>query len=200
VIEPVPVDGSADFAPIRLRVLFVGGSIQACFGTLWLVRSALAVGGAAGALGVLAGFGLGGALLALGLLGRRRVASWPSGSRTGAETAVLGATCAQLVASVALPSAVALGGYADLVVPSALLTAGPLLIWIGARFDIFIYRIVGAVLVLGPIAAALTLHGETMATTVGLAGAGLLLAAAGLGFAQAFAKLRAEGSPAPAGQ
>jgi hypothetical protein len=81
-----------------------------------------------------------------------------------------------------VPTAVAAVGYPDLVVPSAILTVGPLLIWIDHEVDIPLYRLAGWTLTVGLIGMSVALRGDALATVAGLFGGALLLLTAGLGF------------------
>ena len=167
----------------RQRVLRVGGTIQGCFGTLWLARSALVSNPAFGLIAAVGVVLIGSGVVGYGLIVQRgRRPEGPSAPWSRHGTVVWIATCVQLAASILVPTAVAAVGYPDLVVPSAILTVGPLLIWIDHEVDIPLYRLAGWTLTVGLIGMSVALRGDALATVAGLFGGALLLLTAGLGF------------------
>jgi hypothetical protein len=168
-----------------IRVLRIGGLIQACFAGFWLVRGSLAIGGLVAT--VLAGALLTTSLAAIvyGVKATSGLAPRPH-DREGAriERQVTIASILQLVASFAAPFAVIVLGQPDLVVPSIAVTIGPLLLWLNHRLDIPRYRVAGWALTGAPALLALLLSGSALSAVVGISAGALLLATAVIGFRQ----------------
>jgi hypothetical protein len=166
-----------------LRVLRIGGVIQACFAAFWLVRGSLAIGGLGGT--VLAAALLAAALAALvyGLWATTGLTPRPRGSDAARlERGVTIASVIQLVASFAAPFIVIGLGHPDLVVPSIAITIGPLLLYLGYRLVIPRYRLAGWALTLSPVVCALVISGSALSAIVGLGAGALLFATAIAGF------------------
>jgi hypothetical protein len=166
-----------------LRVLRIGGVIQACFAAFWLVRGSLAIGGLGGT--ALAAALLVAALAALvyGLWATAGLTPRPRGSDAARlERGVTIASVIQLVASFAAPFIVIALGHSDLVVPSIAITIGPLLLYLGYRLSISRYRLAGWTLTLSPVVCALVISGSALSAIVGLGAGALLFATAIAGF------------------
>jgi hypothetical protein len=166
-----------------LRVLRIGGVIQACFAAFWLVRGGLALGGLGGT--ALAAVLLAAALAAVvyGLWATAGLTPRPLGTDAARlERGVTIASVIQLVASFAAPFLVITLGHADLVVPSIAITIGPLLLYLGYRLAIPRYRLTGWALTLSPVVCALVISGSALSAIVGLGAGALLFATAVAGF------------------
>jgi hypothetical protein len=165
------------------RVRRIGGFIQAAFATFWLIRGGLAVGGSAGlvlaaALGVVSA-----AAVAYGVRVTAGTAPRPTGDEAGRiERAVTYATVIQLAASFAAPALAIAVGHSEWVLPSIAITIGPLLLWLDHRVDIPRDRVVGWILIIGPVLLAVTLSGTALVVTTGIAAGALLLGTAVAGF------------------
>jgi hypothetical protein len=167
----------------RRRVARVGSLIQLAFAALWLVRGILATGWpgqvpiaitlAAGAVAV----GIWGAVTTRGLAPRPR---GPQARRLGRAITI--ATVIQLAASCALPVIVSAAGRADLTVSTVAVTIGLLLLWLRARLATPGHLIAGILLIAVPGALALTLTGNALTATAGLATAAILVGSAITGF------------------
>jgi hypothetical protein len=167
----------------RRRVARVGSMIQLAFAALWLVRGILATGWpgqvpiaitlAAGAVAV----GIWGAVTTRGLAPRPR---GPEARRLGRAITI--ATVIQLAASCALPVIVSAAGRADLTVSTVAVTIGLLLLWLRARLATPGHLIAGILLIAVPGALALTLTGNALTATAGLATAAILVGSAITGF------------------
>ena len=165
------------------RVRRVGGLIQLAFATFWLVRGSLAIHGPVGA--VLAGClaALAATVLTYGLRATAGTAPRPTGpAARKLERAITIATIIQLVASFAAPAIVIAAGRSDWVLPSIAVTIGPLLLWLDHRVDVRRYRLVGWVLIAGPLLLAATLSGTALTATTGIGSGLLLLGSAAAGF------------------
>jgi hypothetical protein len=166
-----------------LRVRRVGGFIQAGFAGFWLIRGGLALGGSAGlilaavfAIAAIAAFGYGVRVTA-------GTAPRPHGAAARRiERSVTVATIVQLVASFVAPALVIAIGHPEWVLPSIAITIGPLLLWLDHRLGIPRLRLVGAILIIGPVLLALTLSGTALVVTTGIAAGTLLLVTAVAGF------------------
>jgi hypothetical protein len=165
------------------RVRRIGGFIQTAFAALWLVRASLTIGGAAGNALVAASAAAVIGLLAYGVRVTAGTAPRPHGpqaSRIGRSVTV--ATVAELAAAFALPVAVTAAGHPDWVLPSIVITIGPLLLWLDHLVHIRRYRLVGGALTAGPVILAATLSGPAVAVATGIAAGVLLLGTAAAGF------------------
>jgi hypothetical protein len=157
------------------RVRKVGGYIQLAFAALWLVRGSTNIAGVTGTVLAVAGA----CLSAAGLVYAMRVSTDVGGRPTGPEAkgierSVTAATLVELVASVALPFLVIAAGHSDWVLPSIVITIGPLLLWLDHLVDIPRLRPVGWTLTVAPFLLVAVLAGDALAAATGL-GAGLLL-------------------------
>jgi hypothetical protein len=137
-----------------LRVLRIGGVIQACFAAFWLVRGGLAIGGLGGTALAAVLLATAPAALVYGLWATAGLTPRPRGTDAARlERGVTIASVIQLVASFAAPFLVIMLGHSDLVVPSIVVTIGPLLLYLGYRLSIPRYRLAllgGACMALSP--------------------------------------------------
>ena len=92
------------------------------------------------------------------------------------------ATVIELVAAFVLPVVVIAAGHSDWVLPSIVITIGPLLLWLDHLVHIPRYRPVGWALIAGPVILVATMSGSALAVTTGLAAGVVLLGTAAAGF------------------
>ena len=92
------------------------------------------------------------------------------------------ATVIELVAAFVLPVVVIAAGRSDWVLPSIVITIGPLLLWLDHLVHIPRYRPVGWALIAGPVILVATMSGSALAVTTGLAAGVVLLGTAAAGF------------------
>ena len=107
------------------------------------------------------------------------------------------ATILELAAALILPVIVIAIGRSDWVLPSIVITIGPLLLYLDHLVDIPRYRVVGWVLTAGPVILIATLSGSALAVTTGIAAGVLLLGTATAGFHD-LANIRPARPPRPA--
>jgi hypothetical protein len=165
------------------RVRRIGGLIQAAFAAFWLARASLAIGGHAGDI-LLAASGV--AVIAV-FTYAIRVTAGTAPRPTGAEArrierSVTVATVIELVAAFVLPVIVIAAGHSDWVLPSIVITIGPLLLWLDHLVHIPRYRVVGWALTAGPVILVATMSGSALAVTTGIAAGVVLLGTAAAGF------------------
>jgi hypothetical protein len=165
------------------RVRRIGGLIQTAFAALWLIRASLATGGRAGdaliAVSAVAVIGV----LIYAIKTTAGTAPRPAGPQARRiERSVTAATVIELAAAFILPVVVAAAGHADWVLPSIVITIGPLLLWLDHLVGIPRYRLVGWALIAGPLILAATMSGLALAVTTGIAAGVLLLGTAAAGF------------------
>jgi hypothetical protein len=180
------------------RVRRIGGFIQTAFAALWLARASLAIGGRAGDVLVAAS-----AVAVTGVLGYAIKATagtaprphGPQASRI--ERSVTVATVIELAAAFVLHVVVIAAGHPGWVLPSIVITIGPLLLWLDHLVHIPRYRLAGWALTAGPVILAATMSGPALAVTTGIAAGVLLLGTAAAGF-QDLAALRPARPPRPA--
>ena len=165
------------------RVRRIGGFIQAAFAAFWLARASLAIGGRAGDVLI--------AVSGLAVIGvfcyafkvTAGTAPRPAGPQARRiERSVTVATVIELVAAFVLPVVVIAAGHPDWVLPSIVITIGPLLLWLDHLVHIPRYRVVGWALTAGPVILAATMSGSALAVTTGLAAGVVLLGTAAAGF------------------
>jgi len=96
-----------------------------------------------------------------------------------------------------LPVVVIAAGHSDWVLPSIVITIGPLLLWLDHLVHIRRYRPVGWALIAGPVILVATMSGSALAVTTGIAAGVLLLGTAAAGFHD-LAGLRPARPPGPA--
>jgi hypothetical protein len=194
---PGPADPAADAAELTpaaawsRRVRRVGGFIQTAFAAFWLARASLAVGGrAADALIAASAVAVAG-VVAYAITATPGTAPRPRGpeaDRLGRRVTV--ATVIQLAASFVAPVVVSAAGHSSWVLPSIVVTIGPLLLWLGRAVDIRRLRLVGWAMIAGPVILVATVSGPALAVTTGFAAGALLLGTAAAGFRD-LASLRA---------
>jgi hypothetical protein len=181
------------------RVRRIGGFIQTAFAAFWLARASQAVGGRTGeALIVASGVAVIG-VLAYAITVTAGTAPRPTGreaSRIGRSVTL--ATVIQLAASFVLPVIVTAVGHPGWVLPSIVITIGPLLLWLDHVAGIPRLRLVGWAMIAGPVILVATMSGPALPVTTGIAAGVLLLGTAAAGFHD-LAHLRAAGPPDPAG-
>jgi hypothetical protein len=98
------------------------------------------------------------------------------------ERSVTVATVIELVAAVVLPVIVIAAGHSDWVLPSVVITIGPLLLYLDHLVHIPRYRPVGWALTAGPVILVATMSGSSLAVTTGIAAGVILLGTAAAGF------------------
>jgi hypothetical protein len=205
--KPIPsttkpgVANTADLTPVAAwsrRVRRIGGFIQAAFAAFWLARASLAIGGGAGDVLIVAS-----AVAVIGVFtyaikvtaGTAPRPAGPAARRI--ERLVTIATVIELAAAFVLPVIVISIGHSDWVLPSIVITIGPLLLYLDHLVHIPRYRIVGWALTAGPVILVATMSGKSLAVTTGLAAGVVLLGTAAAGFHD-LAAIRRASRPAPA--
>jgi hypothetical protein len=202
-VTPTPTAmNAADLTPTAAwsrRVRRIGGFIQAAFAALWLARASLAIGGPPGdvllavsAVAVIGVFAYASKVTA----GTAPRPAGPAARRI--ERAVTIATVIELAAAFVLPVIVIAAGRSDWVLPSIVITIGPLLLYLDHLVHIPRYRIVGWALTAGPVILVATMSGSSLAVTTGLAAGVVLLGTAAAGFHD-LARLRPARASSPAG-
>jgi hypothetical protein len=161
----------------------IGGFIQAAFAAFWLVRASLAIGGTLGdvllAVSAVAVIGV----FAYALRVTAGTAPRPTGPQARRiERLVTLATVIELIAAFVLPVVVIATGRSDWVLPSIVITIGPLLLYLDHLVHIPRYRVVGWVLTAGPVILVATMSGSALAITTGIAAGIILLGTATAGF------------------
>jgi hypothetical protein len=197
---PAPAD-AAGLTPVAAwsrRVRRIGGLIQAAFAAFWLARASLAIGGPAGdvllAVSAVAVIGV----FAYAIKVTAGTAPRPAGpAARRIERLVTIATVIELAAAFVLPVIVIGIGHSDWVLPSIVITIGPLLLYLDHLVHIPRYRIVGWALTAGPVILVATMSGKSLAVTTGLAAGVVLLGTAAAGFHD-LAAIRRASRPAPA--
>lgn len=178
------------------RVRRIGGFIQAAFAALWLVRASLAIGGPAGDVLIAASAAAVIGTYAYAIRVTAGVAPRPSGPEARRiERSVTVATVVELVAAFVLPAVVTAAGRPGWVLPSIVITIGPLLLWLDHEVSIPRLRLVGWALTVGPVVLVATLSGPALAITTGIAAGVLLLGTALAGFRD-LARIRSAGRQA----
>jgi hypothetical protein len=181
------------------RVRRIGGFIQAAFAAFWLARASLAIGGPAGDILIAAsGIAVIG-VFAYAIKVTAGTAPRPAGpAARRIERLVTLATIIELAAAFVLPVIVIAAGRSDWVLPSIVITIGPLLLYLDHLVHIPRYRIVGWALTAGPVILVATMSGSSLAVTTGLAAGVVLLGTAAAGFHD-LARLRPARASSPAG-
>ena len=181
------------------RVRRIGGLIQAAFAAFWLVRASLAIGGRAeDVLIAVAGVAVIG-VFTYAIKVTAGTAPRPAGPEARRiERRVTIATILELVAAFVLPVIVIAAGHSDWVLPSIVITIGPLLLYLDRLVRIPRYRIVGWALTAGPVILVATMSGKSLAVTTGIAAGVVLLGTAAAGFHD-LAHLRPAPAPSPGG-
>jgi hypothetical protein len=181
------------------RVRRIGGFIQAAFAAFWLIRASLAIGGRAeDVLIAVSGVAVTGVFCyAIRVTaGAAPRPTGPDGRRI--ERLVTLATIIELVAAFVLPVIVIAAGRSDWVLPSIVITIGPLLLYLDHLVHIPRYRIVGWALTAGPVILIAAMSGKSLAVTTGFAAGAVLLGTAAAGFRD-LARLRPVRAASPAG-
>ena len=191
---------AADLTPAAAwsrRVRRVGGFIQAAFAALWLARASLAIGGRAeDVLIAVSGVAVIG-VFSYAIRVTAGTAPRPAGPEARRiERSVTVATIIELVAASCCPSSSSRPD-SDWVLPSVVITIGPLLLWLDHLVHIPRYRPVGWALTAGPVILVATMSGSALAVTTGIAAGVILLGTAAVGFHD-LAGLRPARSPGPA--
>ena len=176
----------------------IGGFIQAAFAAFWLIRASLAIGGPAGdvllAVSAVAVIGV----FAYAIRVTAGTAPRPAGPEARRiERLVTLATIIELAAAFVLPVIVIAAGHSDWVLPSIVITIGPLLLYLDHLVHIPRYRVVGWALTAGPVILVATMSGSALAVTTGIAAGVLLLGTAAAGFHD-LAGIRLARPPGPA--
>ena len=165
------------------RVRRIGGFIQTAFAAFWLIRASLTIGGRAGDVLIAAS---GAAVIGVVTYAIKNTAgtaprpSGPEASRIGRSVTV--ATVIQLAATFVLPVIIIAAGHPDWVLPSIVITIGPLLLWLDHVVGIPRLRPVGWAMIAGPVILGATMSDPALAATTGLAAGVLLLGTAAAGF------------------
>jgi hypothetical protein len=199
---PLAPAGAADLTPTvawSRRVRRIGGLIQAAFAAFWLVRASLAIGGRAeDILIAVSGVAVIG-VFSYAIKVTAGTAPRPAGPEARRiERLVTLATIIELVAAFVLPVIVIAAGHSDWVLPSIVITIGPLLLYLDHLVHIPRYRIVGWALTAGPVILVATMSGKSLAVTTGIAAGVVLLGTAAAGFHD-LAHLRPARASSPAG-
>ena len=183
--EPTAVN-AAELPPAvawSRRVRRIGGFIQTAFAAFWLARASQAVGGRAGDTLITAS-----AVAVIGVLAYAiRVTAGTAPRPVGPQARRIGrsvtaATVIQLAASFVLPVIVTAASHPGWVLPSIVVTIGPLLLWLDHVVGIPRLRPVGWAMIAGPVILAATMSGPALAVTTGIAAGVLLLGTAAAGF------------------
>ena len=156
---------------------------RSAFAAFWLGRASLAIGGRAGdvLLAVSAAAVIGVFFYAIKVTAG--MAPRPAGPEARRiERSVTVATVIELVAAFVLPVVVIAAGHSDWVLPSIVITIGPLLLWLDHLVHIPRYRPVGWALLIGPVILVATMSGSALAVTTGIAAGVVLLGTAAAGF------------------
>src|SRR6201987_4350864 len=195
------ITSTADLTPTvawSRRVRRVGGLIQAAFAAFWLLRGSLVIGGRA-ADGLIAVLGV--SVIGVFSYAIRATAGTAARPRSPEakriERAVTVATVIEFAAAFALPVIVIAAGHSDWVLPSIVITIGPLLLYLDHLVHIPRYRLVGWGRPAGPVVLVATMSGSALEVTTGIAAGVLLLATAAAGFHD-LAGIRRSSSPGPA--
>ena len=205
--QPIPITTSpngvrtSELTPAEAwsrRVRRIGGLIQAAFAAFWLARASLAIGGRTGDV-LIAASGI--AVIAVFTYAIRATAGTaprPSGPQARRiERLVTIATIVELAAAFVLPVIVIASGRSDWVLPSIVITIGPLLLYLDHLVHIPRYRVIGWALTTGPVILAATMSGSALAVTTGIAAGVVLLGTAAAGFRD-LARIRPARSTGPA--
>jgi hypothetical protein len=176
----------ADLTPAAAwsrRVRRIGGFIQTAFAALWLLHASLAIGGRAGDVLIATSGAATIGVCAYAIWATAGTAPRPVGPQARRiERSATVATVIQLAVAFVLPVVVTAAGHPGWVLPSIVITIGPLLLWLDHLVDIPRYRLVGWALIAGPVVLVTTLPGSALAVTTGIAAGVLLLGTAATGF------------------
>jgi hypothetical protein len=199
---PAVPAGAAELPPAvawSRRVRRIGGFIQAAFAAFWLIRASLATGGRAeDVLIAVSGVAVIG-VFSYAIRVTAGTAPRPRGPQARRiERLVTLATIIELAAAFVLPVIVIAAGHSDWVLPSIVITIGPLLLYLDHLVHIPRYRLVGWALTAGPVILVATMSGKSLAVTTGFAAGVVLLGTAAAGFHD-LARLRPARASRPAG-
>jgi len=165
------------------RVRRIGGLIQAAFAAFWLARASLAIGGRTGDILLAASAVAVIGVFAYAVKATAGTAPRPAGAEARRiERSVTVATVLELAAAFVLPVIVIAAGRSDWVLPSIVITIGPLLLYLDHLVHIPRYRAAGWALTAGPVVLVATMSGSSLAVTTGLAAGVILLGTAAAGF------------------
>jgi hypothetical protein len=197
--EPAAINAAGPAVAWSRRVRRIGGFIQAAFAAFWLARASLAIGGRTGdvllAVSAIAVIGV----FAYAIKVTAGTAPRPAGlAARRIERLVTIATVIELAAAFVLPVIVIAAGRPDWVLPSIVITIGPLLLYLDHLVHIPRYRPIGWALTAGPVILVATMSGKSLAVTTGLAAGVVLLGTAAAGFHD-LARLRPARSSSLAG-
>jgi hypothetical protein len=191
-VQPIDVTAqpeairAADLTPAAAwsrRVRRIGGFIQAAFAAFWLARASLAIGGRTGDILIAASGVAVIGVFSYAIKVTAGMAPRPAGPEARRiERSVTIATILELAAAFVLPVVVIAAGQSDWVLPSIVITIGPLLLWLDHLVHIPRYRVVGWALTVGPLILIATMSGSALAVTTGLAAGVILLGTAAAGF------------------
>jgi hypothetical protein len=180
------------------RVRRIGGLIQAAFAAFWLARASLAIGGRTGDVLIAVSGVAVISVFSYAIRATAGTAPRPSGRQARRiERLVTIATIVELVAAFVLPVIVIAVGRSDWVLPSIVITIGPLLLYLDHLVHIRRYRMIGWALTAGPVILVATMSGSSLAITTGIGAGLLLLGTAAAGFRD-LARIRPVGSTGPA--
>jgi hypothetical protein len=186
ITAPPEAIRAADLTPAAAwsrRVRRIGGLIQAAFAAFWLARASLAIGGRTGDILIAASGVAVIGVFSYAIRVTAGMAPRPAGPEARRiERSVTVATILELAAAFILPVIVIAAGHSDWVLPSIVITIGPLLLWLDHLVHIPRYRVVGWVLTAGPLILIATMSGSALAVTTGLAAGVVLLGTAAAGF------------------
>ena len=197
--ETPAINGAGPAAAWSRRVRRIGGLIQAAFAAFWLIRASLAIGSPAGdvLLAVSSAAVIG--VFTYAIKVTAGTAPRPPGPQAKRiERSVTIATIIELAAAFILPVIVIATGHSDWVLPSIVITIGPLLLYLDHLVHIPRYRPIGWALTAGPVILVATMSGSALAVTTGIAAGVVLLGTATAGFHD-LAGLRSARSSSPAG-
>ena len=180
------------------RVRCVGGFIQIAFAAFWLARASLAAGGRAGDALIAASAVAVAVVASYAVMVTPGTAPRPAGPEARRiERSVTLATVIELAAAFVLPVVVIAAGRSDWVLPSIVITIGPLLLYLDHLVRIPRYRPVGWALTAGPVILVVAMSGSALAVTTGIGAGVILLGTAAAGFHD-LAGLRPARAPGPA--
>lgn len=166
----------------RRRVSRIGSLIQLAFAALWLGRGMLATGWPGRSVAAIV---LITATVALGVwwaIRTRGATPRPAGAEARSlERKITVATVVQLAASFALPFAAIAAGRPDLIVATVAVTIGLLLLWLRAVLRTPGHLVAGILLMFLPLILGLSIAGDPLTASAGLATGAILVGSAAVG-------------------
>ena len=161
-----------------------------CLDPLWELgnlgfppRASLAIGGRTGDVLIAVSGAAVIAVFSYGIRATAGTAPRPSGPQARRiERLVTIATIVELAAAFVLPVIVIAAGRSDWVLPSIVITIGPLLLYLDHLVHIPRYRVIGWALTAGPVILVAAMSGSALAVTTGIAAGVVLLGTAAAGF------------------